>query len=52
MKLIAEAVPVKLIEYEIATIERTEEISPASVGLTIAEDKALLASLQDQIVTA
>ena len=33
-------------------IERTEEISPATVGLTITEGKALLASLQKQIVTA
>jgi hypothetical protein len=33
-------------------IERAEEISPASVGLTIAEGKALLASLQEQVVTA
>jgi hypothetical protein len=32
-------------------IERAEEISSASVGLTIAEGKALLASLQAQIVT-
>ena len=33
-------------------IERAEEISPAIVGLTIADGKALLASLQEQIVTA
>ena len=33
-------------------IERAEQISPASVGLTIAEGKTLLASLQEQIVTA
>ena len=33
-------------------IERAEKISPATVGLTIAEGKALLASLQKQIVTA
>ena len=33
-------------------IERAEEISPASVGLTIAEGKALLARLQEQVVNA
>jgi len=33
-------------------IERAEELSPACVGLTIAEGKALLASLQEQVVTA
>ena len=32
--------------------KRAEEISPAIVGLTIADGKALLASLQEQIVTA
>jgi hypothetical protein len=30
----------------VGIIERAEKISPASVGLTIAEGKALLASLQ------
>ncbi len=33
-------------------IERGEEIAPASLGLTIAEGKALLSTLQEQIVTA
>ena len=33
-------------------IERAVEISPTSVKLTIAEGKALLASLQEQTVTA
>jgi hypothetical protein len=33
-------------------IARAEKISPATVGLTIAEGKALLAGLQEQIVTA
>jgi hypothetical protein len=34
MKLVAEVVPGKPIEHEIATIERPDEISPASAGLT------------------
>ena len=51
-KLVFEAVPGSLIEHEVGMIERPEELSSASVGLTIAEGKALLASLQAQIVTA
>src|ERR1035441_8985771 len=50
-KLVFEAVPGSLVEHEVGMIERAEEISPASVGLTIAEGIALLASLQAQIVT-
>ena len=45
MKLVAEVVPSKPIEHEIAMIERPDEISPASVGLTIAEGKTILESL-------
>ena len=44
-------VPGSPVEHEVGSIERTEEVSPATVGLTIAEGKALLASLQSQIVT-
>jgi hypothetical protein len=33
------------------SVERAEEVSPATVGLTIAEGKALLACLQTRIVT-
>jgi len=52
MKLVAEVVPGKPIEHEIAMIERPEEISPANVGLTIEEGKAILESLQNEIVAA
>jgi hypothetical protein len=52
IKLISETVPGRRVEYEVGMIERGEEISPASLGLTIAEGKALLANLQEQIVTA
>jgi hypothetical protein len=52
IKLVVEVVPGSPVEHEVGMIERTEEISPATVGLTIAEGKALLASLQEQIVTA
>jgi hypothetical protein len=51
IKLVFEAVPGS-VENELGTIERAEEISPATVGLTIAEGKALLASLQQRVVTA
>src|ERR1019366_1250819 len=52
IKLVVEAIPGSPVEHEVGVIERGEEISPASVGLTIAEGKALLASLQEQFVTA
>lgn len=51
IKLVVEVVPGSPVEYDVGSIERTEEVSPATVGLTIAEGKALLASLQSQIVT-
>jgi hypothetical protein len=49
IKLVVEGVPGSPVEHEVGTIERTEEISPAPVGLTITEGKVLLASLQKQI---
>ena len=52
LKLVAEVVPGKAMEHEVATIERIEEFSPATVGLTISESKAILAGLQKQMVTA
>jgi hypothetical protein len=52
VKLVAEVVDGKQIEHEIATIERADGISPATVGLTIAESKGILESLQKEIVTA
>ena len=50
LKLVAEVVPGAPIEHEIATFERPDSSSPASIGLTIAEVKIILASLQKQIV--
>jgi hypothetical protein len=52
IKLVAEVVAGKPIEHEIAMIERPGEISPANVGLTIEEGKAILESLQNEVVTA
>jgi hypothetical protein len=51
MKLVVEVVPGEPIEHEVATIERSEEISPGIVGLTIHEGKLILESAQKRIVT-
>ena len=45
-------VPGKPTEHEIATIERIAELYRATVGLAISEGKAILAGLQQQMVTA
>jgi uncharacterized C2H2 Zn-finger protein len=50
LKLVAEAQPGTLVEQEVITIEREDLISPATIGLTIAEAKAIMESLQRQIV--
>jgi hypothetical protein len=52
LKLVAEVFPGRPIEHEIATLERSDLSSPASIGLTIDEGKVILASLQKQIITA
>ena len=51
IKLVVEVFPGSPVEHEVSSIERTEEVSPATVGPTIADGKALLASLQSQVVT-
>src|ERR1700722_17693152 len=52
IKLVVEVDPGNVVEREVGMIERSEELSPATVGLTITEGKALLASLQKEVVTA
>ena len=52
IKLVFEAAPGSSVEHELGIIERTDVISPATVGLTIAEGKTLLANLQEKLVTA
>ena len=52
VKLIAETRPGESVEHEVASIERAEVVSPATVGLTIAEGKTILESLQKQMVMA
>jgi hypothetical protein len=51
VKLVADVVDGIVIEHEIATIERADGISRATVGLTIAEGKGILESLQKEIIT-
>jgi uncharacterized C2H2 Zn-finger protein len=52
VKLIEESKPGELVEHEDATIERGDLILPATVGLSIADGKTILASLQKHIVAA
>ena len=52
VKLVAETQPGTFIEHNVLTIERGDLILPATVGLTIAEGKAIVASVQQQIVAA
>jgi len=52
VKLVAELQPGTLVEQEVITVEREDRLSPATVGLTIAEGKAIMENLQQQIVAA
>ena len=52
VKLVAEAGQGEAQEREVATIEREDQVSPASIGLTIAEGKAIMEGLQRELVTA
>jgi hypothetical protein len=52
VKLVVESAPGHIMEQEIATLEREDLISPATVGLTIAEGKLILEGLQRQMVAA
>jgi hypothetical protein len=46
IRLIGEGVSGETTEAETATIEREDSMSPAAIGLTIAEGKTILESLQ------
>ena len=52
VKLVAELAQGEALEREIATIEREDQVSPASLGLTIAEGKSIMEGLQRELVTA
>jgi len=50
VKVIVEAAPGDTIEHEIVTLDRPDLLSPAIVGLSIEEGKAILEGLQTQMV--
>ena len=52
VKLVAEVGQGEALEREIATIEREDQVSAASIGLTIAEGKSIMEGLQRELVTA
>jgi hypothetical protein len=52
VKLVAETDLGRTVEQEVATLEREDLLSPATVGLTVAEGKTILEKLQRQMVAA
>ena len=50
VKLVAEIEPGRVTEQEIASFERGDRITPATLGLSIAEGKAVLATIQARVV--
>jgi hypothetical protein len=46
VKVVTEESSGKLVEHEVATIERDDLISAAQAGLTIADGKAIMEALQ------
>jgi hypothetical protein len=50
VKLVAEVEPGQSVEHDIASIDRDERITPSSLGLSLAEGKAVLAAIQDHLV--
>jgi hypothetical protein len=52
LKLTAELAPGECIEYDVAAWERAEEVTLGSLGLSLAEGKAILAAMETQMVIA
>ena len=48
--LVAEIEPGQTIEHDIMAVDRDDRITPATLGLSIAEGKAVLAAIQARIV--
>ena len=48
--LVAEVEPGQRIEHEIVSVDRDDRITPATLGLSIAEGKAVLAAIQARVV--
>lgn len=49
--LVAEVEPGQRVEHEIAAVDRDERITPATLGLSIAEGKTVLAAIQARVVS-
>ena len=50
VKVVAEAEAGQAVEHEIASVERGDWITPATLGLSLAEGKAVLAAIQMRLV--
>jgi hypothetical protein len=50
--LVAETEPGRVTEHPLAHVEREDTITPASLGLSIAEGKTIVAAIQTAMVTA
>ena len=50
--LVAETEPGHVTEHPLAQVEREDTITPASLGLSIAEGKTIVAAIQTAMVTA
>jgi hypothetical protein len=50
VKLVAEVDPGQVTEHTIASFERRGRITPATLGLSIAEGKTVLATIQSHVV--
>ena len=50
--LVAETEPGHVTEYPLAQVKREDTITPASLGLSIAEGKTIVAAIQTAMVTA
>ena len=48
--LVAEVEPGQSVVHEIASVDRADRITPATLGLSIAKGKAVLAAIQAQLV--
>ena len=48
--LVAEVEPGQRVEHEIAAVDRDERITPATLGLSVAEGKTVLAAIQARLV--
>jgi hypothetical protein len=50
VKLVAEVEAGRTIEHDIVSVDRDDRITPATLGLSIAEGKPVLAALQAHLV--